>query len=202
MCAPTPPKEWALASPVTMPIHPAVSTVLRMNAPICSRIHQRVRNAIAASIVAGNQCAVAAVRMGSCAHRSAVPRPTAARLQFAADVLRTEAGTLGTVTKAANRHRVEVVTDGGHHAIVIRRDSVRPERPAYVAARPWRKRAPRAPSEPAPLRPVVASVPPPAAPRHCALVAARATAGALRRGRRAADDYFLRQAVAERARNA
>ena len=45
-------------------------------------------------------------------------------------------------------------------------------------------------------------MPAPAAPRHCALVAARATADALRRGRRAADDYLLRQAVAERARNA
>jgi hypothetical protein len=138
----------------------------------------------------------------SCARRSAVPRPVAARLQLAADVLRIEAGTLGAVTRAANRHRVDVVTDGGHHTTVTKRDSVRPERPAYVAARPWRRRVPRAPREPAPLRLAVASVPPPAAPKHWAHIAARAASCAHRRGQRAADDYVLRQVVTERARNA
>ena len=70
-----------------------------------------------------------------CAHLSAVPSPVAAMLRLAADVLRTEAGTLGAVTKAANRHRVPITTDGGHHTSVIRRDSVRPVRPSFVAAR-------------------------------------------------------------------
>jgi hypothetical protein len=138
----------------------------------------------------------------SCAYRSAVPRPTAGRLQFAADVLRTEAGTLGAVTKAANRHRSEVVTDGGHRTFVTRRDSVRPERPAYVAARPWRKRIAHAPPDPKPLRPRVAPPPPPAQPRHFAQAAARATSAALRRDTRAANDFAIRQIVAERARSA
>ena len=70
--------------------------------------------------------------------RSAIPRLAAARLQFAAEVLRTEAATLGVVTKAANWHRVDVVTDAGHHSVVTRRASVRAEQPAHVAARPWR----------------------------------------------------------------
>ena len=59
------------------------------------------------------------------ARRSGVPRPAAARLHFAAEMLRIEAATLGAVTKAANRQRADVVTDGGRRTVVARSDSVR-----------------------------------------------------------------------------
>jgi hypothetical protein len=137
-----------------------------------------------------------------CARRSAIPRPASARVQLAADVLRTEAAVLGVVTTAANTHRVQVVTHGGHVTTVTRRDSVVPDRPAHVAARPWRKRIAHAPPEPKPLRSRVAPPPPPAQPKHFAQAAARATSAALRRETRAASDFVTRQVVAERARSA
>jgi hypothetical protein len=138
----------------------------------------------------------------TCALRLAVPRPVTARLRVAADVLRTEAGTLGVVTKAANRHKVAVITDGGHPATVVRRDSVRPERPSYVAARPWRARVPLPPRELASVRLRATSVPPAAVSRHCALVAARDASRTRRREHQAADSFVLRQIVSDRASHA
>ena len=138
----------------------------------------------------------------TCALRLVVPRPVAAKLRGAADVLRTEAGTLGVVTKAANRHKVTVITDGGHPTTVIKRDSVRPERPSHVAARPWRKRVPQPPREPPPVRVRVTPVPPAAAERHFAQVAARGASCTRRREQRAADCFLLRQVICDRASQA
>ena len=129
----------------------------------------------------------------------AVPRPVTARLQLAADVLRTEAGTLGVVTKAANRHQVTVVTDSGHPATVVRRDSVRSERPSYVAARPWKTQEPRPPKEPVAVRLRATSVPPVARPRHCVLAAARDASRTRRCEQQATDGFVLRQIVLDRA---
>ena len=138
----------------------------------------------------------------TCALRLVVPRPVAAKLRGAADVLRTEAGTLGIVTKAANRHKVTVFTGGGHPTNLIKRDSVRPERPSHVAARPWRKRVPLPPREPSPVRVRVTPVPPAAAERHFAQVAARAASCTRRREQRATDSFLLRQVLCDRASQA
>ena len=123
-----------------------------------------------------------------------VPRPVAAKLRGAADVLRTEAGTLGVATKAANRHKVTVMTDGGHPATVVKRDSVRPERPSHVAAGPWRTRVPLPPREPPPVQCEGHARP------HLRLrsgilsnvqVAARGASCTRRREQRAADSFLL-----------
>ena len=83
----------------------------------------------------------------------------------------------------------------------MRRDSVRPERPSHIAAKPWNTRVPQPPREPAPMRLTVAAVFTLAAPRHFAQVAAHDASRARRRMHQAAETFALLKIVSDRASN-
>ena len=120
------------------------------------------------------------------------------RLSVTAGVVRAEAAALGVVTRAANSHCVATVTPSGRIVNAIRRDAIRPARPAHVAARPWRRRSP-APLPPAAdvlvTRTAHGNHPP--LPRHEGQVAAADRQRKRRREDAAMADFRLRQIIAD-----